>query len=693
MRIAWETHHAAYTPRPMKLPVLGILLGLTASVSAKGLTIDDMLAMQRVSSPAVSPDGRQVAFVVRETDYDANKGRTDIWLAGVDGSSVRRLTSSPEADSDPQWSSDGRWVYFASTRSGGSQIWRIDPRGGEAEQVTKLPVDVGGYKLFPNGGRVLVALEVYPDGKTLKETVARDEAKAKSKVKAQVYDQLLFRHWDQWEDGKYSHLFAWDPAKPDDAKDLTPGQATDSPTHPFGGMEEVDIAPDGKSVAFVARTSGRENAWRTNTDVFLVAADGHGVPVDLTADNKAYELSPAFSPDGKSLAFTRMLRPGYEADRLRVAILDLATRKARVVTEAWDRSAGELVWSADGKTLFTTADHVGNHALFAVDVASGAVSPILQKGSNNEPHRAGDRVLFVRDTLVQPAELFSIKPDGSDLKQLTHFNDERVKKITWGAYEQFSFKGAKGDTVYGYAFHPAGHDGRAKVPVAFLIHGGPQGSFDDHFHYRWNPEVFAGHGYGVVMIDFHGSTGYGQAFTDAINGDWGGAPYDDLMMGLDAALAKYPWLDKDRMAALGASFGGYMINWINGKTDRFKSLVCHDGNLDERLAYFDTEELWFPEWEHGGVPWEKPEGYTRHDPVDLVKNWKTPTLVVHGGLDFRVVETQGMATFTALQRKGVPSRFLHFPDENHWVMKPQNSKLWHEEVLAWIDKWTGTTRR
>jgi dipeptidyl aminopeptidase/acylaminoacyl peptidase len=281
-----------------------------------------------------------------------------------------------------------------------------------------------------------------------------------------------------------------------------------------------------------------------------------------------------------------------------------------------------------------------------------------------------------------------MKPDGSELRQLTHFNDERVKNIAWGDYEQFSFKGAKGDTVYGYAIKPAGFTPGTKYPVAFLIHGGPQGSFDDHFHYRWNAEVFAGHGYGVVMVDFHGSTGYGQAFTDAISGDWGGAPYDDLMMGLDAALAKYTWLDGTRAAALGASFGGYMINWINGKTDRFKALVCHDGNNDERSAYLATEELWFPEWEHGGTPWEHPEGYAKHEPFDLIKNWKTPTLVVHGGLDYRVVDTEGMATFTALQRKGVPSRFLHFPDENHWVQKPQNSKLWHDEVFAWIDRYT-----
>lgn len=671
----------------MKLPLLA-LLALTSPAVAKGLTIEDMLAMQRVSDPQVSPDGKQVAFVVRETDYDANKGRTDVWLANVDGSGVRRLTTSPDSDNEPRWSADGKWVYFASTRSGSEQVWRIDPRGGEAEQVTKLPLDINGFKLFPDGKRILLALEVYPDAAKLEDTVNRDAKKAASKVKARVYDQLLFRHWDQWEDGKYSHLFAWDPSAPATAKDLTPGMTTDAPPHPFGGFEEVDISPDGKLVAYAARASGRENAWKTNSDIYLVPSDGKAKPVDATSDNLAYEFGPTFSPDGKSIAFKRMMRPGFEADRERVAILDVASRKARVVTEAWDRSAAEVVWSADGKTIYTSADHIGNHALFAVDVASGTVKPIIDKGTNADPVVAGDRLVFVRDTLVQPGELFSIKPDGSGLTQLTHFNDERVKKITWGAYEQFSFKGAKGDTVYGYAFHPAGHTGNAKVPVAFLIHGGPQGSFDDHFHYRWNPEVFAGHGYGVVMIDFHGSTGYGQAFTDAITGDWGGAPYDDLMMGLDAALAKYPWLDKDRMTALGASYGGFMINWINGKTDRFKALVCHDGNLDEVSAYYDTEELWFPEWEHGGVPWEKHEGYTKHTPIDLVKNWKTPTLVIHGGLDFRIPDTQGMSTFTALQRKGVPSRFLHFPDENHWVVKPQNSKLWHDEVLAWLDKWS-----
>jgi dipeptidyl aminopeptidase/acylaminoacyl peptidase len=675
----------------LQLALLG-LLAAVAPAAAKGLTIDDMLAMRRVSDPAVSPDGKWVAFSVRDTDFEANRGRTDVWLAATDGSSVRQLTTHVENDQGPQWTADGAWLYFTSSRSGSSQVWRIRPSGGEAEAVTKLPTDVNGYKLFPDGKRLLVALEVWPTAKSLADSVKRDADRAKSKVKAKTYDGLLFRHWDQWEDGKYSHLFVWTApeagGKADDARDLTPNQATDSPPGPFGGMDEVSISPDGRSVAFVARVAGRENAWRTNTDAFLVAADGRSRAVNLTRDNLGYDFAPTFSPDGKSIAVRTMKRPGFEADRERIGIIDVATRKLRIATEGWDRSAGTITWSPDGKTIWTDADNVGNHSVFAIDVASGAAKLVVDKGTNGSPRLAGDRVVFVRDTLKAPAELYSTKLDGSDLRQITRLNDARVKAITWGDYEQFSFKGAKGDTVYGYAVKPAGSTGGGKAPVAFLIHGGPQGSFGDHFHYRWNPEVYAGRGFAVVMIDFHGSTGYGQAFTDAISGDWAGAPYEDLMLGLDAALAKYSWMDKSRVAALGASYGGFMINWINGHTDRFKALVCHDGNLDERMAYYNTEELWFPEWEHGGVPWEKPEGYTKHNPIDFVKNWKTPTLVIHGALDYRVVDTQGMATFTALQRKGVASRFLYFPDENHWVLKPQNTKLWHEEVLAWIDKYT-----
>lgn len=687
------------SPRPARaLGLVGAAIALSVGIAAgagpahaKGMTVEDMLAMQRISGHVVSPDGKWVAFAVRDTDYEANRGRNNLWISSVDGADVRKMTGAG-SDSSPEWSADGRFVYFLSNRSGSSQVWRIGT-SGEAQQVTKLPTDVGGFKLFPDSKRIVVALEVWPESKTLGESLTKDGAKSKEKGSAQIYDQLMFRHWDQWEDGKYSHLFLWTPpelgGKADDAKDLTPGRTTDSPTHPFGGMEEVSISPDGKWMAYLARTGGKDIAWTTNTDVYLVATDGRSAAVNLTAQNKAYDFSPTFSPDGKTLAVLSMARPGYEADRQRITLIDMASRKSRVITEAWDRSPGSIHWSKDGKTIYTSADNVGNHSVFAVDTTSGAAKVLVDKGTNAGPQVAGDRLIFARDTLRQPAELFSVKLDGSDLRQVTKLNDARVKAITWGEFEQFSFKGAKGDTVYGFAMKPAGYDGKTakKFPVAFLVHGGPQGSFGDHFHYRWNPQAYAGRGYGVVFIDFHGSTGYGQAFTDAIRGDWGGAPYQDLMLGLDAALKKYPWLDEKRMAALGASYGGYMINWIHGNTNRFKALVTHDGNIDERLAYLNTEELWFPEWEHGGTPWDKPEGFNKHNPIDLIKNWSTPTLVIHGGKDYRVVDTQGMATFTALQRKGVPSRFVYFADENHWILKPQNSKVWHDQVLGWIDRY------
>jgi dipeptidyl aminopeptidase/acylaminoacyl peptidase len=363
--------------------------------------------------------------------------------------------------------------------------------------------------------------------------------------------------------------------------------------------------------------------------------------------------------------------------------------KERVLTEGWDRSPSAPVWSADGSELYCTADDLGQHGLFAVDAATGKVRTVWGKGHATSPIVAGGRVAFLLDSFQGPAEVQTVRPDGGDRKVITSINEERVASVRMGEPEQFTFHGAGGDTVYGYVVKPVDFDPAKKYPVALLIHGGPQGSFHNDFHYRWNPQAYAGHGYASVMIDFHGSTGYGQAFTDAINGDWGGKPLEDLKKGLDAALAKYPWMDGGNVSALGGSYGGYMVNWIAGNwPDRFKCLVAHDGNLDEQFAYFATEELWFPEWEHGGTPWDNPGGYAKHNPVDFVKNWKTPMLIVHGGKDYRVVDTSGFASFTVLQRRGIPSKLLYFPDENHWVLKPHNSVLWYDTVLDWLDRWT-----
>ncbi len=649
--------------------------------------VNDMLAMDRISDPQVAPDGRHVLFNLRVTDLEANKGRTDLWLAPVDGSQApRRLTTNAATDVNGRWMPGGRSIVFLSSRSGSMQVWRLSLEGGEPEALTSFPLDVTNLAVFPDGKRLLVAMDVYPDAATLAETAERDAAREKNPVQARVYERSLFRHWDTWEDGKRSHVFVY-ALGGGEPLDLMKGMDADAPTHPFGGTEELAIAPDGSEVVFAAKDDGSANAWTTNVDLWRVPADGSALP-ERVSEGRGMDSVPAYSPDGKTLAWLSMARPGYESDRQRIVLLDRASGKTRVLAEGWDRSPSEISWSADGKALFATADDVGNHALFALDVASGAVTTLVAKGTVSSPAQVGARLVFGLDHLKAPVELFSAELDGSDRRALTHLNDERVAAARLGDYEPFSFPGAKGDTVHGFLVEPVDFDPARRYPVAFLIHGGPQGSFGDHFHYRWNPQAFAGAGYAALMIDFHGSTGYGQAFTDAIHEDWGGAPYEDLMKGLDFALQKYAFLDGQRVAALGASFGGYMINWIAGQTDRFACLVNHDGNLDERMAYFDTEELWFPEWDHGGLPWEHPEKYARHNPIDHVGKWKTPMLVIHGGQDFRVVDTQGMATFTALQRRGIPSKFIHFPDENHWVLKPLNSRFWYENVIAWLERWT-----
>ncbi|HEX8538293.1 MAG TPA: S9 family peptidase, partial [Cystobacter sp.] len=472
-------------------------------------------------------------------------------------------------------------------------------------------------------------------------------------------------------------------------RDVMAGMDADGPSKPFGGPEEFTFTPDGKGLVFTARDVGRAEAWSTDLDLFLASVERPGKPRKLTEKNRATDTQPVFSPDGKTLAYLAMSRPGFEADRQRVVLRTWPDGPERVLAESWDRSVGALTWSADGKSLLATAGDTGQQPIFSLDVASGLVRTLMGQGSCSDPRALPDgRVVFLRDDLKSPADLYVMRADGGEPRQLTRVNADALARIRFGDFEQFSFPGWNGEKVHAFLVKPVDFDPKKKYPVAFLIHGGPQGSFGNHFHYRWNPQTYAGRGYVAVMVDFHGSTGYGQAFTDSISGDWGGKPLEDLRKGLEAALARYSFMDAGRVCALGASYGGFMINWLAGQEpDRFRCLVNHDGNLDEKMAYFNTEELWFPEWEHGGTPWEKPEGYTKHNPIDHVAKWKTPMLVIHGGQDFRVVDTQGLSTFTVLQRRGIPSKLLYFPDENHWVVKPANSLQWHDAVLGWLDQW------
>jgi dipeptidyl aminopeptidase/acylaminoacyl peptidase len=673
-------------------------VGVTAAAETNPFDVHDLVAMQRVGDPRPSPDGEQVAFVVTTMDLEANKGRRNLWLGATDGISVRQLTTNSASDWSPRWA-DGRMLYFLSSRTGSVQVWRVAVDGGEAVQVTDLPVDVEAFQVGPNAGALYLGLKVYPDcGNTVTCTAERLAVEAERKTTGRIFDQTFVRHWDFWKDGRRNHIFRLalgEDGMPDgEPTDLMAGLDADCPTIPWGGDEDWTVTPDDQQVVFTAKVvDGSEETWSTDFDLWVVPTDGSAAPGKLTETNRAWDAAPAFSPDGTRLAYLAMARPGYEADRFRVVVMDWPDGEARILTEGWDRSPRGLIWAPDGSTLYASADNIGNHSIFRIDASTGDVEALLTRHTNSSPRPLADgRLLFARDNLTSPVELYVRPADGGEPKPITGFNADRLAGIEFGAYKQFSFIGAHGDEVFGYFIEPVGRVPGAKYPLAFLIHGGPQGSFDDHFHYRWNPQIYAGHGYAVAMVDFHGSTGYGQDFTDAINGDWGGAPFEDLMKGLDEVLRRHSWIDPERVAAAGASFGGYMINWIQGRTDRFAALVCHDGNLDELMAYYDTEELWFPEWEHGGTPWENPEGYRKHSPIHLVGNWQTPELVIHGALDYRVVDTQGLATFNALQRRGVPSRLLYYPDENHWVLKPLNSIQWHEVVLDWMDTWTsGTT--
>ena len=648
-------------------------------------SVRDMVAMERLAGPQPSPDGRQVVFTRRVYDPNANKSFTNLWVVPIEGGEPRRLTSAKASDTSPRWSPDGRTIAFVSDRSGSMQVWMIDPAGGEARQATSLPVDVDNVEWSPDGSRLAFSAEVYPDCPGLACTAERDKEKSDSPVKARVYTRLMFRHWDAWDEGKRNHLLVW-PLAGGEPVDVMKGADGDSPTRPFGGSEEFAWSSDGKSIAFTAKMA-KNAAWSTDNNVYLAAADGSGF-LCLTCANEATDTQPAFSPDGRTIAYLAMSRPGFEADRQRVMLYDVASGKSRPLTEGWDRSADSLAWSADGKRLFVTAEDTARRKIFAVDPAGGRVSVVVGDHYNMDVAvTSKGRLVYAQDSLTSPAEIFTCRQDGGDARALTRINAARVQAAVMSRPEEFWFKGAMDERVHGWILKPVDFQEGRKYPVAFLVHGGPQGSWEDHFHYRWNPQAYAGAGYVAISINFHGSTGFGQAFTDSISKSWGGAPYEDLMKGLDHAVATYPFIDASRMGALGASYGGYMINWIAGHTDRFKCLVSHDGEFDTRTSYYTTEELWFPEWEQGGLPWEPGTTYDRWSPALFVQNWKTPMLVVHGARDYRLPETEGFSAFTALQRKGVPSKLLYFPDENHWVLKAKNSILWHDTVIGWLDQW------
>jgi dipeptidyl aminopeptidase/acylaminoacyl peptidase len=642
----------------------------------------------------------------------------------------------PDQDGDrPRWAPDGKRFAFLSTKEGGSQVWvaEFDSAQGTVtfpRKVTSLATEADGELWSPDGKHILFISNVYPACDDAPEAEANcNEQKLKeaeqSKVKAMIFDHLFYRHWNAYKDGKRSHLFVIPAEGPrfvkdysgphidDHPLDLSPGDY-DAPVFSLGGQDDYAFSPDGQEICY-ASNHDKNPAASTNNDLWIVPVSG-GPAKNITADNPASDSSPLYSPDGRYIAYRAQQRPGYESDRFRLMLYDRKTSVKKDVTEGFDHWVGSFVWAPDSTTIYFSAEHERHSLIYAVGVSSGT-----DKNQIEFPRRAlvggfdddvtitpdGKELVFSRMSISAPNEIYSADGAGDgcpartgDVDRgkencslnkdwaLTHVNEQLLSQIGMSNAESFSFRGAHGDSVEGSLVKPPNFDAGKKYPVKFLIHGGPQGAWGDDWSFRWNPELFAANGYVVIMINFHGSTGYGQKFIDAINGDWGGAPFEDLMKGLDYAEKTYPFIDKNRECALGASYGGYAINWILGHTDRFKCLVSHDGMFNAESAWGTTEELWFNNWEFKGTPYDNRACYQKWSPHQYAKNFKTPTLVIHGQRDYRLDVSEGFQLFTTLQMEGVPSKMLYFPDEGHWVQKPQNSKLWYKTVNDWVDQWT-----
>jgi dipeptidyl aminopeptidase/acylaminoacyl peptidase len=677
--------------------------------------VRDLHACKRVGNVASSKSGT-IAYSVKVYNQILDKSRTYLKLYHPRSGAVTQLTD-PQwgiSDTNPVFDPTGNYVFFISDRVGdSSQVWYVAVTGNEKNvvQFTKLPVSVSNLRFSPNGDFIVFSANVYVDCTNLKCTAERDAQKlAHGTNTGYLYTSLFVRHWDAWETGKVSHLFrlnvqkqttkdqsiVYSVSQNTEPLDLLAKANLNSPVPPFGATEQYDISPDGTQIAFTAEVVDATRAWSTSWAIYTCSSSGGGNLTKISWQYRARCQNPTYSPDGLTIAFLSMDRPGFEADRLHITLYDRKTNTATRIADQWDRSPSGIAWSPSQQWIFADADDDGHHKLFGIRINDSTVIEITRNGTCTTPlHNAGiqqNAFITMCNWFHKPDDiyLFSFSKERvSSLIQITQENPQ-LTKFTLSEPESFYFAGYNNSLVQGWLFKPLGWQPETKRswPVAFLIHGGPQGAWTNDWSYRWNPQLWAARGYAVVMINPHGSTGFGQAFTDEVSGDWGGAPFTDLMRGLDYILANNAWMDRNRICACGASYGGYMINWIHGHTKRFRCLVNHDGVFDTRFAYYSTDELWFPEWEFKGVPWQNPVLYQKWNPQNYVGNWSTPTLVIHGGKDYRLPITEGIATFTALQRRGIPSMLLYFPEENHWVLNARNSIMWYDTVLGWLDRWT-----
>ena len=682
-----------------------LVAGLGWGQPKRPFTFEDMMALKRVGEPVVSPNGKWVAFSAVEVNLQENTKTSHLYVVPIAGGEAASLTKG-EGEDRPRWSPDGKRLALVTSHKGPPQIWTMDINPETAlplpdrgmRQLTSISTGAGGELWSPDGKYILFTSDVYPDCPDDACNKARDEQKTKSQVKATIFHGLFFRHWSNYTGDKRTHIFI-QPVAGGAARDLTPGDH-DAPPFSLGGQDMCAFSPDSQEVAFTSNIDEVE-AISTNNEIFVVPVGG-GTPKKIST-SPGSDSTPLYSPDGRYIAWRMQETLGYESDRFQLVLYDRKTGQIRSLTKDFDRWVESFVWAPDSQSLFFTAEHYGRSPIFRVFLdRPNPWNFAVVNGHNDDVAVTADGTLvFTRVSVRAPNEIFKSKVDvnarqcvvlDSDrecypAEQLTHVNDTVLSQVSMQPLEPFWFTGAANQKVQGFLVKPPNFDPKKKYPLKFLIHGGPEGAFGDSWSYRWNTELMAASGYVVVTINFTGSTGYGQKFTQAIQGDWGGRPYEDLMKGLDYVEKTYPFVDKDRECALGASFGGYMANWILGHTTRFKCIVSHDGTFNTTSAYGTTEELWFPEWEFKGTPWANRAMYDKWSPHLFTKNFKTPTLVVHGQRDYRLDVSQGFDLFSTLQRLKVPSKMLYFPDEGHWVLKPQNSQLWWKTVGDWVDSY------
>ena len=665
----------------MRVLLALVLVAGTASAATHPFTFDDMARLGRLGDWDVSRDGKWVVYTVGRADVDENKTTSGLWLLPIDRSvAPRRLTAGTKKDREPRFSPDGRRVAFVSDRDGSPQIYLLDLAGGEPQKLTSAPEGFGGPIWSPDGKFLLAASEVWPECKDDTCNKRMHDRAEKAKVKARVVERLLYRHWDGWRDGKRSHVFRVD-ATTGEARDLTPGNF-DAPPFSLGGAPDYDVAPDGKTMLYASNHDAVE-AISTNSDVWELTF-GDGKARCLSCDNKAWDGDARYSPDGTLVAWRAQKRPGFESDKLDLVVYDRATRRARRLTETWADWVDGFHWAPDSRHLVFTSVVLGRKPIYSIGVDETAPKAILSSVTAMDAVPLADgSIVFTRASLSRAPELWRL--DGRGPRALTEVND--YAGLAFGQVRERWVTLADGGTrMQAWMVTPPGFDEHKKYPALYWVHGGPQGAWEDTWSWRWNPAVLASAGYVVYLPNPRGSTGYGQPFVDGVSRDWGGKVYDDLMRGADD-LAALPFVDKARIGAAGASFGGFMINWFQGHTTRFRALFCHDG-IAHQQAQYATEELWFPEHEFGGTPWQSAD-YAKWDPMASADKFATPELIVHGERDYRIPAEQAYLMFTLLQRKGVPSKMLVFPDENHWVLKPGNSRLWYATMIDWFHRWLG----